>query len=307
MTISMGEIIARFKSCILGFLRAKTWDPVKNGPSQNTLCHPRFLVRPMAQSNPRQKRMRKSGEKSRDHINSGHLNKRRLCKGCLLSEGPRRAHCRVRDVDWATRVLQIDIAGPLNASYEGFHDFPVGALRLPDLPLLIDARLLKARTSVEVCAALEKMTACFESLSLEGFEIKDSMRIKRLHSDRVGEFTAPFFMRLLSNHCSIYHTLNSGYDLQTNGTAERAVGLIKTLASRCLNAHQSLNQFHKQSCDETDLSDYPPLTLPDHHLEKRAPLRSCPNGSPARSDSLRVKCFGYLFFSQVIRRGSFCW
>ena len=43
MTISMGEIIARFKSCILGFLRAKTWDPVKNGPSQNTLCHPRFL------------------------------------------------------------------------------------------------------------------------------------------------------------------------------------------------------------------------------------------------------------------------
>ena len=44
MTISMGEIIARFKSCILGFLRAKTWDPVKNGPSQNTLCHPRFLV-----------------------------------------------------------------------------------------------------------------------------------------------------------------------------------------------------------------------------------------------------------------------
>ena len=47
MTISMGEIIARFKSCILGFLRAKTWDPVKNGPSQNTLCHPRFLVTPM--------------------------------------------------------------------------------------------------------------------------------------------------------------------------------------------------------------------------------------------------------------------
>ena len=81
------------------------------------------------------------------------------------------------------------------------------------------------------------MTVYFESLSFEGFEIKDSTRIKSLHSDRAREFTAPFFENFLSNHCSIYHTLTSGYDPQANGTAERFVGLIKTLASRC-STHQ---------------------------------------------------------------------
>ena len=79
---------------------------------------------------------------------------------------------------------------------------------MPDQPLLIDVRLLRTRTSLEVCSALERMTAFFESLSFEGFEITDSPRIKRLHSDRAGEFTAPYFQRFLSNHRSIYHTLS---------------------------------------------------------------------------------------------------
>ena len=109
----------------------------------------------------------------REHINSGHVKKSNLCKGCLLSEGPRKLHKRVRDVDKATHVLHIDIAGPYIESHEGHHYFLVGALRLPDRPLLIDVRLLKTRTSVEVCAALERMTSFFESLSFEGFEITD--------------------------------------------------------------------------------------------------------------------------------------
>ena len=37
---------------------------------------------------------------------------------------------------------------------------------------------------------------------------------------------------LLVNHKTIYHTFTSGYDPQANGTAERAVGLIKSLAAR---------------------------------------------------------------------------
>ena len=80
------------------------------------------------------------------------------------------------------------------------HYFLVGALRLPDRPLMIDARLLKTRTSMEVCAALERLTLFFESLSLEGLEIADSPRIKRMHSDRATEFTALCFQKFLSNH-----------------------------------------------------------------------------------------------------------
>ena len=75
---------------------------------------------------------------------------------------------------------------------------------------------------------LRGMTSFFESLSLEGCEITDSPRIKRLHSDRAKEFgtTALYFQELLSNHRSIYHTLTTGYDPQAKGTAERSVGLI---------------------------------------------------------------------------------
>ena len=106
----------------------------------------------------------------REHINSGRVKKSNLCKGCLLSEGPRKLHKRIRDVDKATHVLHIDIAGPYIESHEGHHYFLVGALRLPDRPLMIDVRLLKTKTSMEVCAALERMTSFFESLSFEEFE-----------------------------------------------------------------------------------------------------------------------------------------
>ena len=63
-------------------------------------------------------------KKLRDHINSGHVKKSNLCKGCLLSEGPRKLHKRVRDVR-ATHVLHIDIAGPYIESHEGHHYFLV--------------------------------------------------------------------------------------------------------------------------------------------------------------------------------------
>ena len=122
-------------------------------------------------------------------------------------------------------------------------EFLVGALRLPDRPLLIDARLLKTRTSVEVCAALERMTSFFQSLSFEGFEITDPPRIIRLHPDRARELTALYFQKFLSNHRSIYHTLTTGYDPQANGTAERSVGLMKALSARCLTTSGLPQEF----------------------------------------------------------------
>ena len=173
-------------------------------------------------------------EELKKHIQSGHLTKSHLWKGCLAAEGPRRIHRRVRDVDKATHVLHIDIAGPLTKSDDGYVYFLVGALRLPGFPLLIDVRLLQTRTSAEVCHQLDVMVNYFESLCFEGFPITDAPRIRRLHSDRAREFTAAFFEKFLAHRRGIYHTLTTGYDPQANGTAERAVGLIKALASRCL-------------------------------------------------------------------------
>ena len=78
------------------------------------------------------------------------------------------------------------------------------------------------------------MVAFFEALQCKGFTIGETSRVKRLHSDRAGEFTAPCFARFINSHHTIYHTFASGYDPQANGTAERAVGLIKSLAARAL-------------------------------------------------------------------------
>ena len=54
--------------------------------------------------------------------------------------------------DKATHVLHIDIAEPLTRSDDGFSYFLVGALRLPGLPLLIDARALSELCEVKVIA-----------------------------------------------------------------------------------------------------------------------------------------------------------
>ena len=77
----------------------------------------------------------------KDHVESGHTTKSNLCKGCFEAEGPRKVHRTVRDVDKASHVLHIGIAGPLLSSDDGYSYFLVGALRLPGFPLLIDVRL----------------------------------------------------------------------------------------------------------------------------------------------------------------------
>ena len=105
---------------------------------------------------------------------------------------------------------------------------------MPGFLLLVDVRTLTSRTSTEVCDELETMVAYLKALQTvtEGLPICETSCIKRLHSDRAGEFTAPFFARFLGNHKSMHQSFTSGYDPQSNGTAERSVGLIKSLASR---------------------------------------------------------------------------
>ena len=51
-------------------------------------------------------------EELSDHLRSGHATKSNVCRGCLQSEGPRKIHRSIRDIDKATHTLHIDIAGP---------------------------------------------------------------------------------------------------------------------------------------------------------------------------------------------------
>ena len=122
------------------------------------------------------------------------------------------------------------------------------------MPLLIDVRTLTSRTSTEVCDEIERMVSFLEALQTESFGIGETSRIRRLHSDRAGEFTATYFSRFLAGHKSMRHSFTSGYDPQANGTAERAVGLIKSLASRRLctaNLDHSYWFFAVCRCDKS--------------------------------------------------------
>ena len=204
-----------------------------------------------------------------------------MCRGCLQAEGPRKVHRTVRDIDRATHTLHIDIAGPFTTSDDGYTYFLVGALRLPGFPLLIDVRLLTSRGSVEVCDALERMVSFFESLQSKGFTTTDSSRIKRLHSDRAGELTAPYFKRFLTNHKSTYHTFTSGYDPQANGTAERTVGLVKSLAARALATAQLDSSYSSYSVR------YAAQSLLCHALQRHQ--RSLPFGSSVVAQELDHK------------------
>ena len=55
-----------------------------------------------------------------------------------------------------------------------------------------------------ICDALERMVAFFESLQSESFAITDSLRVKRLHSDRAGEFTAPCMLWAISHQSQLH-------------------------------------------------------------------------------------------------------
>ena len=115
-----------------------------------------------------------------DHLQTGHLKKTNLCRGCLEAEGPRKIHKSIRDIDKAKHTLHIDIAGPLLTSDDGYVYFLVGALRIPGFPLMIDARPLTSRTSTEACDELEKLVAFFEALQSEGFAIGKSLAARCL-------------------------------------------------------------------------------------------------------------------------------
>ena len=174
-------------------------------------------------------------EELSDH--SGHSSESNLGRGCLQAEGPRKADRAVRDIDRVTHILHIDRRS--RCHFRRWLYLLCGwCFKASRFPLLIDVRSLTSRGSVKVCDAPEGMVVFFTSLQSEGFTTTDSSRVRRLHSDRVGEFTAPYFERLLTNHNSIFHTFTSGYDPQALGTSELAVGLVKSLAAKALATAQ---------------------------------------------------------------------
>eukprot|EP00971_Amphidinium_carterae_P291132 5780832-Amphidinium_carterae.1 len=95
--------------------------------------------------------------KLQSNAEDDHVTKSSPCKGCLVGDGPLKPHYR-KDPDARMHYcLHADIAGRFAPTSDGLRYFLVGALRLPDRPLLFHVQLLKTRAAQEVTSALSDL------------------------------------------------------------------------------------------------------------------------------------------------------
>ena len=148
----------------------------------------------------------------------------------LLLEHVRSGHLK------RTGVAHIDICGPLPLSWEGHRYILVLGLRLlDDAPLLISARGLATRTSVEVTTALGEMVDELEDYDLSELPLSNGKRILKIQSDRAREFESRNFTEFCRAR-GLTRSVTKDYDPAANGTAERVVRLIKSGLRKLLAA-----------------------------------------------------------------------
>ena len=133
-------------------------------------------------------------------------------------------------------MAHIDICGPLPLSWEGHRYILVLGLRLlDDAPLLISARGLATRTSVEVTTALGEMVDELEDYDLSELPLSNGKRILKIQSDRAREFESRNFTEFCRAR-GLTRSVTKDYDPAANGTAERVVRLIKSGLRKLLAA-----------------------------------------------------------------------
>eukprot|EP00971_Amphidinium_carterae_P317923 6320045-Amphidinium_carterae.1 len=98
-----------------------------------------------------------------------------------------------------SHCLHVDLAGPFKQSVDCYKYFMVGALRLPNYPLIFQVELLETRGSPEVAQALSRMVNLIEALEFEGFPIGER-RVRRIHTDRARELTSKFLETFLTRY-----------------------------------------------------------------------------------------------------------
>ena len=168
------------------------------------------------------------------HQSGGHVNKHPRCPACIKADGPRKVHRRIEMSEKAPYTLHVDLGGPMGKSIDGKVYILVGALRMPDIPLMVWGIPLTTKGAAEVMQNVMDMISWFESLHLPSLASSAERRIKRVQSDRGLEFCNDCLHQALTDKL-IHHSTTVGYDPASNGTAEMTVGRIKTVARRLLS------------------------------------------------------------------------
>jgi len=175
------------------------------------------------------------------HRRNDHHPKRKDCKVCQESDGPVLKHKKVPLEEKGLFVLHADLSGPhreaTNSEGKDVSYALIAVLRLQSsdlkrIVLLPWVRTIRTKEQGEVLGAMEEIIVEIEGASLAG--IPYGGRVKRVHTDRGTEWLNRSFQTRMQER-GISHTTTRGYSPQSNGTAERFVGILKTIGRRLLH------------------------------------------------------------------------
>ena len=147
------------------------------------------------------------------------------CDHCKRALGPLYHHKIVGNTHLP--VFTFDFSGPHPRKVNMAQYLLVAVWSLGHMRLLWAFGVESRQTSV----VLPCLQSCFEDLrALTG---GSRPPILRLHSDKASEFLSPPIRAYLSQS-GVRQTVNSGYDPQANGLAERWIGIVKVRATALL-------------------------------------------------------------------------
>ncbi len=176
----------------------------------------------------------------KEHIENNHYPKRKDCKVCQEADGPVHVHRKTPVDEKGLHVLHADLSGPHHvAQNANGNDVAYGLIAvlriqsadLSSTVLLPWVRTMATKNQIETFDNTQQIIAEIEGASLGGIEF--GKRVKRFHTDKGKEWDNQVFKQGMKE-MNIPHTFTQGYSPQSNGTAERYVGLLKTVARRML-------------------------------------------------------------------------
>ena len=138
--------------------------------------------------------------------------------------------------------MHVDLAGPYERSVDGYHYILICALRLRGAPMVIFGSCLKTKGATEVVQEIASLVNWIESLNVGVLPPVGQKRVFRIQSDRGLEFCNASLAKWCHEH-SAHHSKTIGYDPQSNGTAERCVGIVRTVARRLLTSAKMDSEF----------------------------------------------------------------
>ena len=171
------------------------------------------------------------------HCEKSHSPKDPSCPVCQQATGTSHIHHYCPELEKATRILHVDLSGPHEPGWPYDYRYiliAVARVQKTDgsnYSLLPFVRCLPNKTSLECLGALSSVLNQIEALTLP--LAMPGQRITRVHTDRGTEFFGETLQAdLFRRH--VHHTFTVGYDPKANGTAERFVGVVKSMGRKLL-------------------------------------------------------------------------